>query len=111
MSKNSRNGGKFSGNHTSLIPAAAILCDHVSKSQSTSKISPGIIKAGLSALRGKRRIKMSIKEPAIFLSVRDNTSQQEIYLYSTDSENTLETLKIFSIKNNFNLTFDNVKII
>src|SRR3989344_3505972 len=27
MSKYSRSGGKYSGNHTTLIPAASILCD------------------------------------------------------------------------------------
>jgi hypothetical protein len=104
MSKNSRNGGKFSGNHTSLIPAAILVCDYLSKCTSVSKISPGVIKAGLSSLGGKRRIKASNKPPAIFLSVRDNTSQQEVYLYSNDPEKTLQTLANFSEKNNFNLS-------
>lgn len=104
MSKNSRNGGKFSGNHTSLIPAAILVCDYLSKCTSVSKISPGVIKAGLSSLGGKRRIKVTDKPPAIFLSVRDNASQQEIYLYSNNTEKTLETIANFSVKNNFNLS-------
>lgn len=111
MSKDSRNGGKFSGNHTSLIPAAVLVCDYIAKCKSVTKISPGIIKAGLSSLRGKRRIKASRKFPAFFLSVRDNASQQEIYLYSNNVEETLETLKNFCLKNNFNLSFEDKKLI
>lgn len=103
MSKNSRNGGKFSGNHTSLIPAAALLSDYLSKCSSIKKISPGVIKAGLSPLRGKRRVKLSHKSPAILLSVRDNTSQQEVYLYSDDLERTIKTLENFGAKHDFNL--------
>ena len=111
MSKNSRNGGKFSGNHTSLIPAAVLVCDYLSKCSSVTKISPGIIKAGLSSLRGKRRIKMSEKFPALLLSIRDNASQQEVYLYSDNIERTLKTLENFSVKNNFNLSFGDKKIV
>lgn len=111
MSKNSRNGGKFSGNHTSLIPAAVLVCDYLSKCSSVTKISPGIIKAGLSSLRGKRRIKMSEKFPALLLSIRDNASQQEVYLYSDNIERTLKTLENFSVKNNFNLSFRDKKIV
>lgn len=108
MSKHSRNGGKYSGNHTSLIPAAALVCDYLSKCSSVSKISPGIIKAGLSSLRGKRRIKVSEKLPAILLSIRDNASQQEVYLYSDDLKSTLKTLENFSTKNNFNLCINTI---
>ncbi|MBP9763408.1 MAG: hypothetical protein KBD10_01520 [Candidatus Pacebacteria bacterium] len=111
MSKDSRNGGKFSGNHTSLIPAAVLVCDYLSKCSSVTKISPGIIKAGLSSLRGKRRIKMSEKFPALLLSIRDNASQQEVYLYSDNIERTLKTLENFSVKNNFNLSFGDKKIV
>ncbi|MFA7193838.1 MAG: DUF2103 domain-containing protein [Candidatus Paceibacterota bacterium] len=111
MSKNSRNGGKFSGNHTSLIPAGILVCDYLSKCSSVSKISPGIIKAGLPSLRGKRRIKVSQKHPAVLLSIRDNASQQEIYLYSNNFERTLKTLQNFSIKHNFSLTHDDQKIV
>lgn len=111
MSKDSRNGGKYSGNHTSLIPAAVLVCDYLAKCQSVSKISPGIIKAGLSSLRGKRRIKASRKFPALFLSIRDNASQQEVYLYSDDIDKTLGTLTIFCQKNNFNLSFEDKKLL
>jgi len=84
--KNARAGGKFNGNHTSLIPLAALVCDIAHKNPTVTKISPGFIKAGLPSANGKRRMKVTKKEGALLLSIRDNTSHQEVYIYTTDTQ-------------------------
>jgi hypothetical protein len=84
--KNKRSGGKYTGNHTTLIPAAIIVCDIADACESVVRISPGFIKAGLKSVNGQRRVKISEQEGAILLSVRDNTSHQEIYVYAHDMQ-------------------------
>jgi hypothetical protein len=94
MSKDSRAGGKYSGNHTTLIPIATQVCDMVSKCESVIKISPGFIKAGLPSVNGKYRVKISDKEGGLLLSIRDNTCHQEVYVYTKD----LQDAKLFISK-------------
>jgi len=84
MSKHSRSGGKYTGNHTTLIPAASIVCDIAAACPSVTKITPGYIKAGLKSANGHRRVKITEKGNAIMLSVRDNASHQEVYVYASD---------------------------
>jgi hypothetical protein len=84
--KNSRSGGKYSGNHTTLIPAAAMVADIANNCPQVTRISPGFIKAGLHSVGGKRRIKITDHEGVILLSVRDDTSHQEVYVYATDMQ-------------------------
>ncbi len=81
MSKHSRSGGKFTGRHTTLIPLAATVCDIAEASPSVTKISPGFIKAGLKSANGQRGLKITERKGGILLSVRDNTSHQEIHIY------------------------------
>ena len=82
--KDSRAGGKYGGTHTTLIPAAALLCDIAHACASVSRISPGFIRAGLKSVSGQRRVKITGQESPILLSVRDNTSHQEVRIYTTD---------------------------
>ncbi|HEY4515621.1 MAG TPA: DUF2103 domain-containing protein [Candidatus Paceibacterota bacterium] len=84
MSKHSRSGGKFTGNHTTLIPAATIVCDVADACPSVTKIAPDFIKAGLRSVNGQRRVKITEKNGAILLSVRDNASHQYVYVYTKD---------------------------
>ena len=84
MSKHSRSGGKYSGNHTTLIPAACIVCDVASACPEVTRISPGFIKAGLRSANGHRRVKITRDGASILLSVRDNASHQEVHVYATD---------------------------
>lgn len=86
MSKYSRAGGKYSGNHTTLIPAAAIVCDIAHNCSSVTRISPGFITAGLRSAHGERRIKITEDEGTILLSVRDTTSHQEVYVYANNKQ-------------------------
>lgn len=53
---------------------------------SVTKISPGFIKAGLKSVNGIRRVKMTDDNLCLLLSVRDNTSHQEIRVYVTDMQ-------------------------
>ncbi len=85
MSKNSRSGGKYTGNHTTLIPAAVLICDIANKCALVTKISPGFIKSGLRPPRGGRRVKIADQEGHIMLTVRDNTSQQEVHVYASNT--------------------------
>ncbi len=85
--KDSRSGGKFSGNHTTLTPIAAQVCDIAAKCLVVTNISPGFLKAGLPSVNGQRRVKITDKEGGILLAIRDNTSHQEVYVYAHDLQN------------------------
>ena len=85
MSKYSRSGGKYTGNHTTLIPLACIVCDIASAISEVTKITPGFIKAGLKSVGGQRRVKFTDEnEHCVLLSVRDNASHQEVRVYVTN---------------------------
>ena len=85
MSKYSRSGGKYTGNHTTLVPLAQKVCDLVHGLSEVTKITPGFIKAGLHSVSGQRRVKFTDENGCcVLLLVRDNTSHQEIRVYVTD---------------------------
>jgi len=88
MSKDSRSGGKFSGNHTTLISAAAIVADIAHSCPFVTNISPGFIKVGLKSVSGRRRVKITDDGASILLSVRDNTSHQEVHVHSKNMQAT-----------------------
>lgn len=80
--KYSRSGGKFSGNHTTLSPAACLVADIAASCPHVYRISPGYLKAGLRAANGQRRVKIIDQSNCILLAVRDNASQQELHVYA-----------------------------
>jgi len=84
--KHSRSGGKFSGNHTTLTPAASLIADIAHQCSAVTKISPGFLKAGLKSVNGNKRMKITDGGSRLLLSVRDNTSNQEIHVYASDME-------------------------
>lgn len=88
MSKDKRSGGKFSGNHTTMIPAAAIVADIAAKCPWVTNVSPGFIKAGLKPTSGPKRVKISDDGSSLLLAVRDNTSHQEVRVHSKDMQQT-----------------------
>ncbi len=81
--KDSRAGGKYTGNHTTLVPLAASACDFAHQCAAVTKISPGFIKAGLGST-GKRRVKITEQNGYLLLSIRDTSSHQEVHIYTTD---------------------------
>ena len=82
--KDTRSGGKYSGNHTTLTPAAALVCDIAHDCPFVTRISPGFLKAGLKSANGNRRVKITEDGGQILLSVRDNASHQEVHVYATN---------------------------
>ena len=84
MSKYSRSGGKYTGNHTTLIPAAQVACDIANELLEVTKIAPGFIESGLKPANGRKRVKFTEEGGCLLLSVRDNTSHQEVRLYVTN---------------------------
>src|SRR3989344_2133708 len=84
--KYTRAGGKFSGNHTTLTPAACIVADIAHACDAVTRISPGYLKAGLKSVNGQRRVKITSHGSYILLSVRDNASHQEVHVYVNDMQ-------------------------
>jgi hypothetical protein len=83
MSKDSRSGGKFTGNHTTLIPLASFACDVAAALSQVTKISLGFIAAGNGSGHGHKRIKFVDEgRGCILLKVRDNASYQEVRVYT-----------------------------
>lgn len=93
MSKHSRSGGKYTGNHTTLIPLACAVCDIANAISEVTKITPGFIKDGLKSVGGQRRVKFTDENShCILLSVRDNASHQEVRVYVTDIQEARTTI-------------------
>ncbi len=86
--KKTRSGGKYCSSHTTIIPAAGVVSDIAHELPEVTKIQIGFIKAGLKSANGQRRVKISNKDYSILLSIRDNTTFQEIIVYSTDIQKT-----------------------
>lgn len=84
--KYSRSGGKYSGNHTTLTPTACLVADIAHACSAVTKISPGFLKAGLKSVNGRTRLKITDEGSRILLSVRDNTSNQEVHVYASDMQ-------------------------
>lgn len=104
--KNHRSGDKYSGSHTTVIPAAGIICDVAYKCDAVTRIALGYIKAGLKSASGQRRVKMVDEGTAILLSIRDNTSHQEVRVYASGSkQEALETIARGVRNNNMHLSF------
>lgn len=83
-----RAGEKYGGRHTTLIPAAAIICDIANACNAVSTISPGFITMGLRSVNGRRRVKIVDDGGGVLLSVRDNTSHQNVHVYTKDLQAT-----------------------
>ena len=92
MKKGHRAGGKFSGKHTTLTEAAAILADVAEQQVDVRKISLGYISPSLSSVGGKRRAKVKKRMGNLLVSVRDNTSRQEIVIYTDNAQKTMRAL-------------------
>jgi len=89
-----RAGGKYTGSHTTVIPAAATVCDIVNGCPHVTKISLGFITANLTSLRGKKRVKMSPYENgSMLLRVRDNTAIQEVRVFSENIHKTMDWIE------------------
>lgn len=88
-SKGHRQGGKFGGSHTTIIPAAEIVADTAAQQDDVTNISLGVIKAGLPSVNGQRRVKITDAFPGlVVLSIRDNTAHQELRVFTRNPQAT-----------------------
>lgn len=87
--KSSRSGGKYSGSHTTVIPAANDIVDIAHEQDEVTKIAIGFIKTGLSPSKTGARVKIGFGENGhVLLQIRGNTSQQEIHVFTKDPQTT-----------------------
>ena len=83
MSKSKWQGEKSAGSHTTLIEAAKPLIKRAEGLPGVRKIALGFIKVTPGS-RGRRGMKFTVLSGVLKVTVRGNTSVQEIWIY-TDS--------------------------
>jgi hypothetical protein len=84
--KGSRSGGKYTGSHTTVVPGASVIADIADQCAGVTKIALGYIKGGLPPVQGRKRLKIFVDKGSLLLTVRDNISQQELRVYTSECE-------------------------
>ncbi len=79
-------GGKFTGSHTTVITVAGEIADIAERYSGVTKIALGFIKAGLPPSKGVKRLKITLDEGSLLVTVRGSTAQQELRIYATDEK-------------------------
>ena len=105
MKKDHRSGGKYSGSHTTVIPAAGLLADLATMQPEVLKIALGYIKAGLPSVKGNRRAKIMERPGNLLLTIRDNVSQQEITVYTSDTQKSKRALYRGGLEHGIEVSF------
>lgn len=100
--KITRAGGKFSKNHSSVIPSAVEILDMLHEMPEVKKISLGVIKAGKTS-GGKRYMKLKERTGGVLITVRGNSSIQEIGIYTNAPDEIKKSLKENSTKINIEI--------
>lgn len=86
MSKrDSRSGGKFCGNHTTFISAAALVADLADECPAVTTISSGVIESPRNRSGSRRHVKIVDTDYGVLLSVTDGAAHQEVRLYVSDA--------------------------
>ena len=85
--KGHRSGGKYATSHTTVIPAAELICDILDDCEEVTKIAVGFIRTGLKA-NGTQSVKITDESGHILLTVKGNTSSQEIFVYTRNVQTT-----------------------
>ena len=105
--KSSRSGGKYTGSHTTIIPAASQITDFVHDKPEVTSISIGYIKTGLSPSRGGIHVKIGYGcNKCILLQIRGNNTQQEIRVWSNDTHSTKLALAKKMRDEKINISFE-----
>ena len=84
-----RAGGKLTSSHTTLIDAAAPVVDFLQRCEEVSKISLGLIK---NIGKGQTGLKFHPVTGGWKVTIRGNTSLQEIVVYTTNPERVRQIL-------------------
>lgn len=79
-------GGKVNRSHTTIIDAAQIVIKTAESLTEVTKISLGVITAGLPT--GIHRIKLIPITGGLRAEVRGSSSKQQLYIYTTNPEET-----------------------
>jgi hypothetical protein len=89
MANNHRQGGKFTGSHTTVTDASALVVDAAVKLPQVSKIGLGLIKNKKNRVR-----RLAFREiPAGWeVTVCGNVSIHTVYIYTNDRESVKEAL-------------------
>lgn len=89
MSKrSSRSGGKFGGNHTTFIAAAAIAADIAATCGHVTIVSSGVINTPRNKSGSRRHVKIVDTEHCILLGVTDGAAHQDVRVYTNNSQET-----------------------
>jgi hypothetical protein len=88
-----RAGGKFTASHTTVTPGAEVVADWAAADPFVTKISLGVITAGLRPSRGQQSLKIAPSGHSLLCVVRSQTSVQELRLYTTDPYETVKRLR------------------
>ena len=99
MSKGHRQGGKISGKHTTVIPAAEKVVDFLNRRDIVNKISVGFIKHGIKS--GRHSIKIAYMDSGLLLKIRGSASIQEIRVYTIKGEELRKILEAYAKKNKY----------
>jgi len=101
MSKGHKQGGKITGSHTTVIPAAEKVIDLLQKNVGVQKISIGFIKQGIKS--GRQAMKIMEMDSGLLLKMRGTASIQEIRVYTNNPEKVKGVLKVFADENNYRM--------
>ncbi len=88
-----RQGGKFTGSHTTVTDATGQVVDYVARLPSVTKISLGIIESKKNRMR---RLKLREILAGWQVTVCGNTSIQIIYVFTDDREVVKNSLENFT---------------
>ena len=102
MSKGHKQGGKITGSHTTVIPAAEKIVDLLQKEDVVRKIAIGFITHGIR--NGRRAVKIMDMDSGLLLKVRGTASIQEIRVYTHNSQTVRKKIRIFATKNDYRYT-------
>lgn len=94
---------KLSGTHTSLIKLAEKLLRWLDRSHPELKVSPGIIISRRSSRSRNQKIKMIATETGLLITITDNSTIQELRIFSNDTEGIITTIESFGDKNKINI--------
>jgi len=63
--------------------------DIAAKQQDVTKVTPGYINVGQRSANGQRKVKIVRKNSHVLLSVQDNATHQDVYVYTNNQHETV----------------------
>lgn len=88
--KTHRQGGKFTGSHTTIIDAAAVVVDTAKRREEVTKICLSIIQ---NVRSNGRRLKFKSIQAGWQVIIYGNTYMQDVYIYTSNPETTKQAIE------------------